>query len=209
MSSETDRLTIDGSGQSEPQNPSLSGEASGLQRMNAVQVPLVDEVSSSALDAISPLGENSMPVVAEVVIRGSDQSAAQSPTFWSLTAAELLSLLQSKIPALKIDFLESAFISFELSTKNLLEMITVETKADIFSAIGINPTQQKIKALLLENFLIAETISDSNVPSHIREYWASYKTSKFAPMPVTPRQIPNPFQDNSQVQSDKQFQQQQ
>lgn len=171
-----------GAGQIEKEG-SHSESATGLPQL---QMPVQNQSASFQVgddvpSASSHLGQSAQSSAAESnsQISGSDQSGKKPNSFWQLSATELLDLLQSKIQALKDDIDSTAILASNLSTQTLLDMWTVESKDDIYFAMGIDPKKNSFKALLLENFLIAQTISDSSVPDSIRNYWTNFKSQKF------------------------------
>jgi pentatricopeptide repeat protein len=80
--------------------------------------------------------------------------------------------------ALRADILGDVFISYDLSTQNLLELLTIDTKDQLLSEIGLDPKTKLLKSRLFESFLIGEIIADQSVAEHHRQYWLNYQKSK-------------------------------
>ncbi len=176
--------------------------AMSLQPSSAVQNSIASD-GDVVPNTINPLGESAQPAEANETRSGSDQSEKPPPTFWQMSASELFSFVQTRNPALKSELIEETFTSYDLSTANLFSMLTIETKDQIFSEMGIDPTQNLLKSLLIEKFFTTEIQADQSVPIDIRNYWSAYHKSKFQSSPlVSPSQVHfgTPIRDHSSEQ---------
>lgn len=131
--------------------------------------------NSAAPDGSNHLGE---PEKSNEVVHNSLPGSDQPKSFWQLSASELVAYIFTKNAALRADILGDVFISYDLSTQNLLELLTIETKDQLFAEIGLDPKTKILKSRLFESLLIGEIAADQSVAEHHRKYWLNYQKSK-------------------------------
>jgi hypothetical protein len=157
-----------------------------------VHVPSSSPLSNSGQPNASTLiGESKRPIeVDDVEPNRSDQPK----TFWQLSASELVAYTLTKNSALRADIKGDAFVNLDLSTQNLLSMLTVENKNQLVAEIGFDPSTKLFKSIMFESFLVKEILADNHVPQIYRNYWNAFQTSKhsvgsFAGTQSTPSQV--------------------
>lgn len=143
---------------------------------NQVQHSDSQPSSSSGKSSVSNhLGENAqLQAVEQIPMPRPDQPKH----FWHLTSAELFAYALTKNQALRSDLKGDTFIAYDLSTENLLSMLNVESKNQLFTEIGLDPSSKLFKSIMFESFLIKEILSDNLIPKNIRDYWEKYQNSK-------------------------------
>ena len=148
-----------------------------------VQSSPSDSKGSEVVGSSNLLGESDQAKDADAKLVSPPPGPDQPHTFWQMTSAELFAFILHKNPALRADLKGESFTSFDLSTQNLLAMLTVESKDQIFAEIGLDPKTKFIKALSFETFLISEILADKNVLASIQNYWQSVRMSKYSALP--------------------------
>ena len=165
--------------------------SSNLDAENASTVQSTSSDSALPKDS-SPLGEfpksgfvgSTPPSVAS---SAADSEISLAPkSFHQFEAIEFHNHIVTKLPALKSDIDIQTFISFDLSVKTFLSTIDSSNFASTLSEFGIDPVSKAFKFRILENFLLNEINSDSSIPVEIRNYWASFKSSKVPAVPISP-----------------------